>query len=190
MDTEVVEPAAPAAPDAPQPASADDPEPMDAEQPTAAEVQEQPAPEAADEKPAVDDSAAAAPDASEPAPSPSKQKQQAKQKAAPNTKEKDMPVITPGSRERKKVEHFKPEDAPAERKPVAVQEVRRLSRLGWTHDDAGKYAALLSRIHCLLACLDGGAGRMVPFVRQAPLLIRSCVDCRAKARSCGTFPMV
>lgn len=122
MDTEVAAPAAPAAPDAPQPTPADVPEPMDAEQPTAEEQKDQPAPEAAEQMPAADDSTTAAAGASEPAPSPSKQKKQAKPRAAPKPKETDMPQITPGSRERKKVDHFKPSDAPAERKAVVVQE--------------------------------------------------------------------
>lgn len=122
MDAEA---AVPAAPDAPAPVAAKAPEPMQTEQPAAAAAQEERSePQEAAQPPAAERPASASAEA-EPAPSPAKAKKPAKAKAVPKADVADTSAITPGSRERKKVEHYKPTEAPAEKKTPTVQEVQR-----------------------------------------------------------------
>ena len=64
--------------------------------------------------------------ASEPVPSPTKAKKQAKPKQEQEAEGAKKPQVTAGSRERKKVEHYKPPEAPAGKTATTVQEVRSL----------------------------------------------------------------
>lgn len=126
MDAEAAAPAAPDAPSAAARVAAEAPEPMTAEQPAAAAQEERSEPQQQAQQPAAEEPASAAADAPEPAPNPATAKKQAKPKAAPKTEVSDTSVITPGGRERKKVEHYKPQEAPAEKKAALTVQVQWL----------------------------------------------------------------
>jgi hypothetical protein len=124
------DPAAPAAPDAPpghDAPAAEEARPAD-EQEAAVEADQghdqQEAEQPAAEDPGDKDAAA-----SEPVPSAGKAKKQAKPKQEQAREGAEEPNITSGSRERKKVEHYRPPDAPAGKTATSVQEVRLPSRL-------------------------------------------------------------
>lgn len=129
------------------------PEPVQVDAPATAPAREQ----LKAEEPAADDAPP------EPAVSPAEAK--AKPKPKLTAKKADAPVVTPvsGSRQRRKVERFKPEAAP-EAKKLTVQEVRDC---------------------CMVACC---ALKTTIKIKTSNNL--NCGCCRAPARSCATSPTV
>jgi hypothetical protein len=117
-------PAAPDGPTGPDAPAAEEAEPMREREPAEEPHQHNDQQEA--EQPAAEEPADEAADALEPVPSPAKAKKQAKPRKEQASEAADKPAIAPGSRERKKVEHYKPPEAPASKTATTVQEVRWL----------------------------------------------------------------
>lgn len=117
----------PSAPDAPSgrdAAAANGPEPAreqdPAEEPPQQDDQQDDQQDA--EQDAAEQPADEAAPASEPVPSPEKTKKPAKPRKEQASEQADKPAVTPGGRDRKKVEHYKPPEAPMAKTATTVQE--------------------------------------------------------------------
>ena len=118
MDEDTAMPSAPDAPSRRDAPVADGPEPA-REQETAEDP-----PQQDDQQDAEHDAAKQPASALEPVPRPDKAKKPAKPRKEQASEQADKPANTPGSRDRKKVEHYKPPEAPTTKTATTVQEVQ------------------------------------------------------------------
>lgn len=155
----------PSAPDAPSgrdASAADGPEPAREQGPAEDPPQQDDQQDA--EQDAAEQPADEAVDALEPVLSPAKAKKPAKPRKEQASEKADKPAITPGSRDRKKVEHYKPPEAPTSKTATTVQEVRLM----------------------VGACVVTYACKQRSQIDTVKMCCCLFVCCRARAQSCVT----